>query len=71
MNQEIRTIKSKINLLNAQIAQLHDSGLFSPSEISELTAPLVCQVKDLKEQINPIKPSVNDAEVLTTPQTVQ
>jgi hypothetical protein len=47
----IKKIKSKINLLNANIAQFHDSGMFYPEEAAILGAPLLARVQDLQEQI--------------------
>lgn len=48
-------IKSKINFLNAQIANYHDSGHFSPQEAADLTAPLVPKVQELQQEINELK----------------
>ncbi len=65
---EIRLKRSKINLLNAHIAQYNDSGLFSPEEISQHTAPIVLQVQELQEEINELQArdcEVVDAEALT------
>jgi len=47
----IQKLKSKINLLNGHIGQLHDSGLFNSEETSNLSAPLVLQVQDIHNQI--------------------
>ncbi len=65
---KIQLIKSKINVLNAQIAQFHDSQLFSPTEIAELTAPLVPKVMELQEEkvkLQAREYEVVDAEALT------
>lgn len=64
----VKIIKSKINLLNANIAQFHDSGLFSPEEVAILIAPRIVQVQDLQEQILELQAreyEVVDAEALT------
>lgn len=68
MLREIQKLKSKINLLNAHIAQINDCGLFSPTEIADLTAPMVPQVQELQEKIRMIQAKeceVVDAEALT------
>jgi len=66
MSRNILIKKSKINLLNAQVAQLHDSGLFTPDEISKLTSPLVVQVNKMNEEIS----KDLQTQKLNTPQTI-
>lgn len=68
MDSQLRMLRSKQNLLNAHIANLNDSGLFSPEEIAEQIAPIIPQIQDLEEQIRAIKDTAN-AE-FSTPQTV-
>lgn len=51
MKNQLQILRSKINLLNGQLAGIHDSHLFSPEEKAELTAPLVAQVLELNEQL--------------------
>lgn len=62
MNSELRRFISKRNLLNALIAQLNDSGLFSPQEIAEQTAPLITQIQEIEQEIRALKET-------STPQT--
>jgi hypothetical protein len=44
-------IESKINLLNAQIDQLENSGLFSEEETIRLSAPLKGKLQQLAREI--------------------
>ena len=52
MKNEIQQLRSRINALNAQAAQIHDSFHFSPQERAELTAPLLVQVQSLNDELN-------------------
>lgn len=61
-------LKSKINLLNATVAQYHDSGLFTPIEIAELSAPVLAQINDannLRTEADIRDIEVIDAEIIT------
>ena len=66
MSRNILIKKSKINLLNAQVAQLHDSGLFTPDEISKLTSPLIVQVQLMNDELTKDLQS----KKINTPQTI-
>jgi len=55
MDSKLRMLRSKQNLLNAHIAQLYDSGIFTPMEIAELSAPIIPQIQDMEEQIREFK----------------
>lgn len=64
----IKLLRSKINLLNANIAQYHDCGMFSTEEIVKLNAPILLQVQECQEKIIELKAreyEVVDAEALT------
>lgn len=65
---QIQLLRSKINYLNAQIAGFHDSGLFSPTEIAELSAPIYPQIEEHQEEIRELQAGKNenaDADALT------
>ena len=47
----IKSIQSKINLLNAQRRQFEDSGLFSPDEIVRLVTPIESELEILGPQL--------------------
>lgn len=67
MNQEIQHLRSQINALNAQAAQIHDSFHFSPEERARLTAPLVAQVQELNDRILATKATASSARPLREP----
>lgn len=51
---DIKELKSKINLLEAQIKQIQESGFFNEQEIERLTAPMTTKLGQMRERYNAI-----------------
>lgn len=51
---ETKKLQSKINLLRAQIEQIHFAGLFTTEEIFRLTDPLESELSKVTEDLNKI-----------------
>lgn len=52
---DIKTLQSKINLLNAQIKQFNESELFSAEEKVSLTRPALIQLQQLEPKLADLK----------------
>ena len=66
---DIKLTRSKINLLEAKIAQFNDCGYFNDQEIARLTKPLKEELGVLHQQVQNYTPNpediiVNDPEFI-------
>lgn len=69
---DIKLLKSQINLIEAQIKQLAECGLFSDDEINRLSRPLKIELarlhpklEELLADINPDDLEVNDHQIVS------
>lgn len=68
---DIKKIKSKINLLEAQVKQFKESGLFEANTIEKLTAPLNSELLVLHSQYNELLASQKPEDMdVTAPEIV-
>lgn len=61
---DFKQIQSKINLLNAQLRQLRDSGIFSEAEVERLSFPINLELKSLNFQLEQLLPADGANEII-------